>query len=112
MVWWVNCGTTDRETAELDRVEATLAPLTENVRQTRALISRIEMCHYKADRWVERIIDAIGSGRPSGGLGSRASDQRHMRRRLRDVTPCLRPDPLGTEFGLSLTLDLARRGQK
>ena len=77
MGWWDNCGTTDRETAELDRLEATLGPLAENVRQTRALISRIEMCHHKADRWVERIIDAIGSGRPSGGLGSRPQGQRH-----------------------------------
>lgn len=77
MGWWDNCGTTDRETAALDRVEGALGPLAENVRQTRALIGRIEMCHHKAERWVERIIDAIGSGQPSGGLGSRSRGQHH-----------------------------------
>lgn len=77
MGWWDNCGTTDRETAELDRIEATLGPLAENVRQTRALIGGIEMCHHKSERWVERIIDAIGSGQPSGGLGSRPPGRRH-----------------------------------
>ena len=77
MGWWDNCGTTDRDTAELDRIEATLGPLTDRVRRTRALIGRIEMCHHKAERWVERIIDAIGTGRPSGGLGTRPPDQRH-----------------------------------
>lgn len=77
MGWWDNCGTTDRETAKLDRIEVMLGPLAENVRQTRALIGGIEMCHHKAGRWVERIIDAIGSGQPSGGLGSRSQGQRH-----------------------------------
>ena len=59
MGWWDNCGTTDQETAELDRVEDTLGPLAENVRQTRALIGGIEMCHHKSERWVEKIIDAL-----------------------------------------------------
>lgn len=77
MGWWDNCGTTDRETAELDRIEIALGPLAENVRQTRALIGGVEMCHHKADRWVERVIDAIGSGQPGGGLGSRPPGQRH-----------------------------------
>lgn len=77
MGWWDNCGKTDRETAELDRIEVTLGPLAENVRQTRVLIGGIEMCHHKAERWVERIIDAIGSGQPGGGLGSRSQGQRH-----------------------------------
>jgi len=77
MSWWDNCGTTDRETAELDRIEVMLGPLAENVRRTRALIGGIEMCHHKAERWVERIIDAIGSGQPGGGLGSRSQGQRH-----------------------------------
>lgn len=77
MGWWDNCGTTDRETAELDRIEVMLSPLAEHVRQTRALIGGIEMCHHKAERWVERIIDAIGSGQSGGGLGSRPQGQRH-----------------------------------
>ena len=64
-------------TSELDRIEIALGPLAENVRQTRALIGGIEMCHHKAERWVERIIDAIGSGEPGGGLGSRSQGQRH-----------------------------------
>lgn len=77
MGWWDNCGTTDQETAELDRIEDALGPLAENVRQTRALIGGIEMCHHKSERWVEKIIDAIGSGQPGGGLGSRPPGQRH-----------------------------------
>ena len=77
MGWWDNCGKTDDATADLDRVEATLGPLAGSVYQTRALIGRIEMCHHKAERWVERIIDAIGTGHPSGGLGSRSPGQRH-----------------------------------
>ena len=77
MGWWDNCGTTDRETVELDRIEVMLSPLAENVRQTRTLIGGIEMCHHKTERWIALIIDAIGSGQPSGGLGSRSQGQRH-----------------------------------
>ena len=76
--WWRNCaGVPDAETEALERAEGELAPIPEHVRQTRELISGLEMCHLKAERWVEHIIDAIGTGRPKGGLGSRREGQRH-----------------------------------
>ena len=77
MNWWKNCETTDVETRELDKLESALAPLPKHVRETRALISDIECCHHKVDRWVDLIVDAIGSGKPSGGLGTRAAGDRH-----------------------------------
>ena len=77
MNWWKNCAVTDDETRELDEMESLLAPLPKHVRDTRALISNIECCHHKAERWVDLIIAAIGSGQPGGGLGSRTRGQRH-----------------------------------
>jgi hypothetical protein len=35
------------------------------------------MCHHKAERWVDHIIDAIGTSTPKGGLGSRGEGERH-----------------------------------
>ena len=77
MNWWKNCAATDVETKELDDMESVLAPLPKHVRDTRALISDIECCHHKAERWVDLIVDAIGSGKPGGRLGSRTRGQRH-----------------------------------
>ena len=79
MNWWKNCAVTDVETRELDEVESALEPLPKHVLDTRALISGIECCHHKADRWVDLIIEAIGNGKPAGGLGSRSPCQRHPR---------------------------------
>lgn len=77
MNWWKNCSATDVETEELDEIESTLAPLPDHVRDTRALISGIECCHHKAERWIDLIVDAIGTGEPGGSLGSRTRGRRH-----------------------------------
>lgn len=82
MNWWENCGVKDVETEELDEMESALAPLPEHVRDTRALIGRIEMCHHKAKRWVDLIVEAIGTGKPGGTLGSRPRGQRHAKERI------------------------------
>jgi len=77
MNWWKNCSSTDVETEELDEMESVLAPLPKHVQDTRALISDIECCHHKAERWVDLIVEAIGSGKPGGSRGSRTRGQRH-----------------------------------
>ena len=51
MNWWKNCAATDVETEELDEMESVLAPLPKHVRDTRVLISDVECCHHKAERW-------------------------------------------------------------
>jgi hypothetical protein len=35
------------------------------------------LCHHKADRWVDNIIEAIGSGETQKGLGTRPPSQQH-----------------------------------
>ena len=77
MNWWKNCAETDVETQALDELESMLSPLPEHVRDTRALISTIECCHHKVERWVDLIVVAIGTGKPGGSLGSRPRGQRH-----------------------------------
>lgn len=76
--WWRNCaGVPDAETETLDRIEHQLDSVPEHVWRTRELIAMLEMCHHKAQRWVEHIVDAIGTERPEGGLGSRTEGQHH-----------------------------------
>ncbi len=76
--WWQNCGhVVDAEITALDQKEDELAPLPESVRRIREQIGRLEMCHHKAERWVERIIEAVGTGHTGGGLGTRPQGKRH-----------------------------------
>jgi len=35
------------------------------------------LCHHKADRWVNNIIEAIGTGKTQKGLGTRSPGQKH-----------------------------------
>jgi len=77
-IWWRNCGVEpDAEMLEIDRIEDDIAPLPLNVSKIRELISTFEMCHHKAERWVENIIEAIGVGRTTKGLGTRPHGQTH-----------------------------------
>lgn len=63
---------------ELDEMEDSLAPLDEDTVKTRRLISSLELCHHKAERWVELIIEAIGKGHASKGpVGTRPRGTRH-----------------------------------
>ncbi len=76
--WWINCGAeADEEIREIDRLEDELSPLPENITRIRKLISTLELCHHKAERWVMNIIQAIGQGDASKGLGTRAAGEMH-----------------------------------
>lgn len=76
--WWRNCALQpDPEIAAIDRLEAEIVPIAPNVSKIRELISGFELCHHKADRWVQNIIEAIGTGETDSGLGTRTPGRRH-----------------------------------
>jgi hypothetical protein len=76
--WWRNCALeSDAEIEAIDATEDGMAPVSENVQKIRELISSLELCHHKADRWVFNIIEAIGKGETDKGLGTRPADQVH-----------------------------------
>ncbi len=76
--WWRNCALeADSEILTIDRMEDDLAPVAPDVSTVRELISSLELCHHKADRWVDNIIEAIGRGETTKGLGTRAPGRRH-----------------------------------
>jgi hypothetical protein len=76
--WWRNCALeADSEILDIDRIEDDIAPLAPNVSRIRELISSLELCHHKADRWVYNIIEAIGTGETQKGLGTRSPGQQH-----------------------------------
>jgi len=58
-------------------MENDIAPITPNISRIRELISSLELCHHKADRWVYNIIEAIELGDTKKGLGSRLPGQCH-----------------------------------
>ena len=58
-------------------MEDGLAPLNPNVSEVRELISSLELCHHKAERWIHNIVEAIGQGETTKGLGTRPSGQWH-----------------------------------
>lgn len=77
-LWWRNCALhADSEIMAIDGVEDRIAPIAANVTKIRELISSLELCHHKADRWVYNIIEAIGAGETIKGLGTRSPDQQH-----------------------------------
>jgi hypothetical protein len=76
--WWSNCALeADSEILEIDRMEDRIAPIGQNVSRVRELISALEMCHHKAGRWVENIIEAIACEETKKGLGTRPPGQCH-----------------------------------
>ena len=76
--WWRNCAQEpDPEMLEIDRMEDDLAPIDPDALRIRELISTLEMCHHKAERWVDNIIEGIGSGKTTKGLGTRSVQQVH-----------------------------------
>jgi hypothetical protein len=77
-LWWRNCALeADSEILAIDRMEDFIAPIDPNIAKIRELISSLELCHHKAERWVENIIKAIGAGETKKGLGTRSPDQQH-----------------------------------
>ena len=76
--WWRNCALeADSDILGIDSMEDSIAPIGPDVSRVRELISGLELCHHKADRWVHNIIEAIGAGETSKGLGTRSPGQRH-----------------------------------
>jgi hypothetical protein len=65
-------------------MEDAISPLPPNVSRIRELISTLEMCHHKAERWVYNIIEAIGSGETAKGLGTRPRGQTHPAEQIWD----------------------------
>ncbi len=77
-LWWRNCALhADSEIMAIDAMEDHISPIGANVSKIRELISSLELCHHKADRWVYNIIEAIGAGETTKGLGTRSPDQQH-----------------------------------
>jgi len=77
-LWWRNCGVeADSEILAIDKMEDEISPLTPSTMRIRELISTLELCHHKAERWVYNIIEAIGSGETAKGLGTRLHGQIH-----------------------------------
>ena len=76
--WWRNCAVdVDAEISAIDSLEDRIAPLVANLTKIRELISSLELCHHKAERWIDNIIEAIGEGETTKGLGTRSPDQQH-----------------------------------
>jgi hypothetical protein len=76
--WWRNCALeADSEILAIDKMEDHISPLGPDVKRIRELISCLELCHHKAQRWVSNIIEAIGTGKTGKGLGTRSPGQPH-----------------------------------
>jgi hypothetical protein len=54
----------------------------EQVRRIQGLISHLELCHHKAERRVNLIVQAIGEGRTSKGYQAREPEQKHPATRM------------------------------
>lgn len=76
--WWQNCAVSvDAEIEAIDRLEDDLGELDPALRRVRGLIGTLELCHHKAERWIENIVAAIAAGDTDKGLGTRPGGQRH-----------------------------------
>jgi len=76
--WWENCASEpDREILAIDVIEDSIAPLDEPTARIRRLITSLELCHHKAERHVQVIIEAIGAGSTTRGPGTRPCGQTH-----------------------------------
>ncbi len=58
-------------------MEDRIAPLGSDITDVRELISSLELCHHKANRWIYNICVAIGAGETHKGLGTRSPGQDH-----------------------------------
>ena len=76
--WWRNCALeADPEILEIDRLEDAIAPVDAGLTRVRGLITGLELCHHKAERWIANIVEAIRSGDTGKGLGTRPEGQLH-----------------------------------
>lgn len=89
---WRNCAQpVDDEVRGVDRMEDRLVPLAPGVVKIRALITALELCHHKAGRWVDNILEAIATGQTDKGMQVRAPVKTHSAVQLwRDACAALR----------------------
>ncbi|MHC4162473.1 MAG: hypothetical protein ACYSUM_10120 [Planctomycetota bacterium] len=81
--WWRNCALeADPEILEIDRLGDEIGPIDPDLLRIRGLITSLELCHHKADRWITNIIQAIGAGDTDKGLGTRPEGQVHSAERV------------------------------
>ncbi len=78
-VCWNNCRIepNDAEVQHIDALENALSSISPELRRIRGLITSLEMCHHKAERWVFLIVKAIGARQTAKGPGTRPPDSRH-----------------------------------
>jgi hypothetical protein len=51
--WWRNCAlNADSEILDIDGMEDRIGPIDSNISKIRELISTLELCHHKAERWL------------------------------------------------------------
>jgi hypothetical protein len=75
---WKNCALKDdTEIAAIDKMEDEITPVSDNISKIRGLISTFELCHHKAEQWAMNIIQAIGEGKTTKGLGTRQHGEPH-----------------------------------
>jgi len=76
--WWRNCAVApDSEILAIDQLEDEISPLPPGIARCRELISTLELCHHKAERWVTNIISSIAAGDTNKGLGKREAGATH-----------------------------------
>ena len=75
--WWRNC--VDPPSQAMLDIDALIdgAALSQGVLRVRRLIGSLEMCHHKAERWVELILEGIAAGDTGKGMGTRPPGSRH-----------------------------------
>ena len=86
---WQNCfisdDNKDKELAEIDAMEDSLAPLDEDTVRIRRLIMCFESCYHEADKQAELIVKAIGSGRAPADSGERPPKRKAELQNSRDI---------------------------
>ena len=76
--WWRNCAQqTDPAIVDIDAMEDRIAPISVDTSEVRELIASLELCHHKAERWIDNIVQAIGAGTTEKGLGTRPPGEVH-----------------------------------
>ena len=76
--YWCNCTMeTDAEIQEIDRLEDRIGPIDPDTTRIRELISTLELCYHKGERWIESILTTIGAGKTEKGLGTRTPGRIH-----------------------------------
>lgn len=76
--WWRNCAiAVDSEILDIDEMEDRILPVDPDVSRIRELISSLELCHHKAARWVDNIVEAIGAEKTQKGLNTRSDSRYH-----------------------------------